>query len=84
MSRTCDIAIHAEENAILFAARSGVRTYASMMVTTHAPCARCARMIYACGIDLVQYIHPPSNDNGLNLLAHRGITTRQLKGLKLP
>lgn len=46
--------LHAEENAILFAARP-VRGYS--MFTTHHPCAHCAAVIVQAGIQHVY--HPP-------------------------
>ena len=53
---TKDETIHAEENAILYAARRGIATDGAYMVTTLSPCSKCcARMIQA-GIRDVFYI----------------------------
>ena len=46
-------ASHAEQNAIAFAARHGVRTDGCTMYTTHAPCSGCAKSIIQAGIRCV-------------------------------
>jgi dCMP deaminase len=46
----CQRTIHAEANAIVWAARMGVPTYDSIMYSTHSPCLTCARLIIAAGI----------------------------------
>lgn len=75
----CTTAIHAEENAILFAARAGVSTYGRMLVATYGPCERCARMIIQAGVDFVIYLEPNSDLRALNTLYDNGITTLHLK-----
>ena len=47
--------VHAEANAILFAAKHGLSTDGSMLVITHSPCYECAKMIVQCGIIEVYY-----------------------------
>lgn len=44
---------HAEENAIVNAARHGVRLQGATMFVTHHPCSRCAGMIVNAGIHCV-------------------------------
>lgn len=46
-------ASHAEQNAIAFAARAGVRTEGCYMFTTHLPCAGCAKSIIQAGFSCV-------------------------------
>lgn len=46
-------ASHAEANIIAFAARHGIKTEGLGMVTTHCPCASCARSIIQAGIEWV-------------------------------
>jgi dCMP deaminase len=48
-----DLVIHAEENAILRAARSGVSIVDSCLYVTLPPCQKCARLIVAAGIKRV-------------------------------
>lgn len=44
---------HAEENAVAQAARTGVKLDGAIAVVTHAPCARCARMLIQAGVTCV-------------------------------
>ena len=48
-------AVHAEANAILNAAKTGVSTNDCMMYCTHKPCEECAKMIIQSGIKVVYY-----------------------------
>lgn len=73
----CTTAIHAEENAILFAARGGRSTFGKMIVTTYGPCLRCARMILQAGIDFVLYLEPNPDPAAVNLFQDHGITFLQ-------
>ena len=42
--------VHAESNAIMFAAKNGMSTKNCTLVVTHSPCFECAKMIVQCGI----------------------------------
>lgn len=57
-NRGCQRAIHAEENAILYAARVGVPCRGAVMYSTYEPCRQCAKMIAAAGIDAVLWSKP--------------------------
>jgi dCMP deaminase len=52
-SRGCNTAVHAEANAVAFAARYGVRTDGADIFSTLAPCLACAQLIINCGITRV-------------------------------
>lgn len=56
--RGCQRAIHAEENAILYAARMGVSCLGATMYSTHEPCRQCSKMIAASGIWAVCWMKP--------------------------
>lgn len=47
--------LHAEQNLISNAARNGVRTNNTFIVSTISPCVKCARLLYQAGIDTVYY-----------------------------
>lgn len=47
--------IHAEQNAILFAARHGLVTQGTTLYTSLSPCIECAKNITAAGISKVYY-----------------------------
>lgn len=51
-------AIHAEQNAIIQAAKMGVKIDGATLYCTHQPCAICAKMIVNAGIARVVYEHP--------------------------
>lgn len=52
---SCSLALHAEENAILYAARNGSKVEGGTLYTTLSPCIACARLILSSGIKLVIY-----------------------------
>lgn len=49
----CRVAVHAEANAIAFAARHGVSTNDAILYTTLTPCLPCAQLIINAGITSV-------------------------------
>jgi dCMP deaminase len=65
----CQRAIHAELNAIAWAARHGVATDGGIMYATHGPCLKCAQAILACGIVEVHFVTPYRLHDGVLLLA---------------
>ena len=42
--------LHAEQNAMLQAARYGIRVEGATLYTTHVPCTMCAKMAINCGL----------------------------------
>ena len=79
ISEHCVRTIHAEQNAILFAAKNGISTVGSTLYVTVSPCVHCAKVIVAAGITRVFYktLYDRSQD-GLILLDKNGIECRQL------
>src|SRR5690349_25070706 len=47
---TCSLALHAEENAILYAAKNKIPLEEATLYVTLSPCLSCARIIYTTGI----------------------------------
>lgn len=72
----CQRAIHAEANAIAFAARSGISTMGATMWCTHAPCTKCAHQIISAGIVEVNFDMNYRLEN-LDVLKEAGIEVRQ-------
>lgn len=60
-------AVHAEMDAILSAARTGVSPRGSRLFVSTFPCHYCARHIVSAGIDEVQYIEPYPKSRALRL-----------------
>lgn len=52
---SCSLSIHAEENAILYAAKNGSSVEGATIYVTLAPCLACARIIFTMGIKKVIY-----------------------------
>lgn len=52
---SCSLALHAEQNAILYAAKNNVPIEGSTLYVTLSPCIACARIIYTTGIRRVIY-----------------------------
>jgi dCMP deaminase len=52
----CIRTIHAELNAIGFAAREGIKTQGAILYTTISPCKSCADAIIAAGLTHVYYL----------------------------
>ena len=76
---SCSLALHAEENAILYAVKNGANLEGSTLYTTLSPCLPCARLIFSAGIKHVyftksyaQYKGLPS-DEGVDFLNHFGV-----------
>ena len=70
--------IHAEQNAIGFAARSGVSTCGAEMYISISPCVSCAKQIIASGITCVYYDEvyargEKRGDSGIELLKKHNI-----------
>jgi dCMP deaminase len=65
--------LHAEENALLQAARYGIRIEGSTIYTTHVPCSMCTKMIINCGIRRVVATRDYPDGLGRELLGEAGI-----------
>ncbi len=70
----CSEAVHAEANAISFAARYGMATEGCEMYVTHAPCLPCAKLIVNSGIVRVVYHTEFRDMSGIHLLRDAGLT----------
>lgn len=69
----CERTVHAEANAIVWAARTGVATTSASMFVTHMPCVRCAQLIINAGIVEVKYRYPYRLTAGIELLKDAGV-----------
>lgn len=85
----CSLAIHAEENAILYAAKNKVTIEGATLYVTLSPCLACARIIYTTGIKKVLYLKSYAaykgidNDEGVIFLEKFGVTVEQFIPQKL-
>jgi dCMP deaminase len=63
---SCSLALHAEENAILYAVKNGVSLDGSTLYITLSPCLPCARIIYSTGVKKVFFLNSYAEYKGLN------------------
>lgn len=71
--------LHAEENALIFAAKHGINIDGTSIYVTHLPCMRCARMIIASGIEEVFYIEEYRDKSSINLFKNNNIKIEQIR-----
>jgi dCMP deaminase len=62
---SCYLAIHAEQNAIMYAVKNNTSVDGSTLYVTLAPCLACARIIYSMGIKKVIYLKSYAEYKGL-------------------
>ena len=67
-------AVHAEQNAIIQAAKLGVSVDGATLYCTHQPCTICTKMIINSGITRIVYKYPYPDEFAQQLLAEAGIT----------
>lgn len=66
-------AVHAEQNAIIQAARIGVSLKGATMYVTHQPCIICAKMIINSGIERLVYDEGYPDDFAIKLFEEAGL-----------
>lgn len=62
---SCSLALHAEQNAILYASKNNVVMEGCTLYVTLSPCISCARVIYTMGIKKVYYLNSYADFKGL-------------------
>jgi dCMP deaminase len=84
---SCSLALHAEENAILYAVKNGANLLGSTLYTTLSPCLSCARLIYSAGIKKVYFLDSYAaykgliSDDGVDFLNRFGVEVKQFASL---
>ncbi len=79
---SCSLALHAEQNAILYASKNGVPVDGCTLYITLSPCLACARIIYAMGIKSVIYLKSYAEykglgtDEGVDFLMRFGVNVK--------
>jgi len=85
---SCSLALHAEENAILYAVKNGTRLDGATLYTTLSPCLPCARLIFSAGIKKVYFQKSYAAykglpfDEGVEFLRRFGVTADRLEEVK--
>jgi dCMP deaminase len=76
---SCSLALHAEQNAILYASKNGSSVEGATIYVTLSPCIACARVIYSMKIKKVFYLKSYaeykgiSSDEGVDFLTKFGV-----------
>lgn len=73
----CIRTLHAESNAIAFAARKGISLEGGVLYVTLSPCLPCAKLIIASGIVGVKYLDRYRDTSGVELLQSVGVSVDQ-------
>ncbi len=80
---SCSLAIHAEQNAILYAVKNNATVSGSTLYVTLSPCLACSRIIYSMGIEKVIYLKSYAEykglpiDEGVEFLEKFGVATEK-------
>lgn len=80
---SCSLALHAEQNAILYASKNGASVEGSTLYVTLSPCISCARIIYSMKIEKVIFLKSYAaykgipSDEGVDFLRRFGVEVVQ-------
>ncbi len=82
---SCSLALHAEQNAILYATKNNVSMQDATLYVTLSPCIACARVIFTTGIRKVFYMNSYAafkglaSDEGVDFLRRFGVEVVEYK-----
>jgi len=71
--------VHAEANALTFAAKNGIETNGCTMYVTLSPCIECAKLMIQAGIKEVIYSDDYRILDGVNFLKEQNIKVRKME-----
>ncbi len=78
---SCSLALHAEQNAILYAAKNGSAIDGATLYVTLSPCLACARIIFSMNIRRVVFRHSYAQYKGI--AADEGVDFLRLYGVQV-
>ncbi len=82
---SCFLALHAEQNAILYAVKNHTSVEGAVLYVTLAPCLPCARVIFSAGIKKVIYVESYAvykgiqQEEGVDFLQEFGVVVAAYK-----
>ena len=85
----CSLAIHAEQNAILYAVKNQTSVEGATLYLTLSPCLACSRIIFTMGISRVVYLNSYAEfkglafDEGVDFLRKFGVDVQRYEGTVL-
>jgi dCMP deaminase len=80
---SCSLALHAEQNALMYAVKNNTNVDDSTIYLTLTPCLPCARMLLSAGVKRVIYLSSYAEykglpkDEGLDFLERFGVETHK-------
>jgi dCMP deaminase len=83
---SCSLALHAEQNAIIYAVKNNMKVSGGTLYVTLSPCLACARIIYSVGIKKVVYLKSYAEykgielEEGIDFLQRFGVETERYGG----
>lgn len=83
---SCSLALHAEQNALMYAVKNNTNVDGSTIYITLTPCLPCARMLLSAGVKKVVYLQSYAEykglpkDEGLDFLERFGVSSEKFKG----
>ena len=83
---SCMLAIHAEQNAIMYAVKNKASVEDSTLYVTLSPCLSCARIIFSMGVKKVVYLNSYAeykglpSDEGIDFLSKFGVAVEKYSG----
>jgi dCMP deaminase len=83
---SCSLALHAEQNAILYAVKNQTDVKGATMFVTLSPCLPCSRIIYTMGIEKVIFLKSYAEykgiptDEGVEFLRKFGVKVERYEG----
>ncbi|WP_425390938.1 deoxycytidylate deaminase [Ekhidna sp.] len=83
---SCSLALHAEQNAILYAVKNKTDVTGATLYVTLSPCIACARIIYTMKIEKVIYLKSYAeykgiaSDEGVDFLRRFGVEVEKYEG----
>lgn len=71
--------LHAEQNAIIQAAKHGINIAGGSLYCTNAPCVICAKMLINAGLSEIVYLEGYPDELSADLLRESGLTVRRFE-----
>lgn len=82
---SCSLALHAEQNALMYAVKNNTNVDGSTLYLTLTPCLACARMVLSMGVKRVIYLYSYAEykglpkDEGIEFLKKFGVETQKFE-----
>lgn len=82
-AKVCNVVVHAEINAIVWAAKHGIATDGADLYTTYSSCLNCAKAVINAGIERYYYTEEYHDRTGLQLVFEAGIEIFDMSSVEM-